>query len=259
MLTRRNIQRIVSLRQKKHRNELGLFVAEGQRLVSELLKSHLDVAEIYHTGNLEKMFTVDSKIATTLVSENEMNRISALSTPTPVLALVKMPLYNAEPINHANQLVLALDSIQDPGNMGTILRLADWFGIDTILCSNDTADIFSPKVVQASMGAIARIKVHYCNLPTKLSAYSKNSPIFGTYLEGESIYDLPGVESGCIVMGNEGNGISPEVGSCITQKIHIPDFAGGRARVESLNVAMATAIVLSEFRRKQVALINHET
>lgn len=252
MLTRGNIQQIVSLRQKKYRKELGLFVAEGQRLVSELMSSHLAVAEIYYTSNFEIKLTLDSKVAATLVSESEMKRISSLTTPTPVLALVEIPLYSSEPINPVNQLVLALDSIQDPGNMGTILRLADWFGIDNIICSADTADIFSPKVVQASMGAIARIKVHYCDLPTQLLAYSKSSPIFGTYLEGESIYDLPRVESGFIVMGNEGNGITPEVGSYVSKKIHIPGFAGDRARVESLNVAMATAIVLSEFRRKQL-------
>jgi TrmH family RNA methyltransferase len=148
------------------------------------------------------------------------------------------------------KLSLALDDIQDPGNMGTIIRLADWFGIDFIICSNSTVDVFSPKVVQASMGAISRVKVIYCDLQKTLSEYNKLIPIYGTFMGGSNIYNEKLASKAIIVMGNEGNGISPDVEKLITDKIHIPSFATNRSTVESLNVAMATSIVCSEFRRR---------
>jgi len=164
-----------------------------------------------------------------------------------VLAVVRFPTYKLD-VDPSKELVLALDTIQDPGNMGTIIRLADWFGIDNIVCSHGCADAFAPKAIQATMGAIAHVKVHYTDLITWLSQHTVNCPIIGACMDGENIYKAKKEHAGIIVMGNEGNGISPAVDKLITHRIHIPTFARGRQKVESLNVAMATAIILSEFK-----------
>ena len=150
----------------------------------------------------------------------------------------------------AKNLVLALDDVQDPGNLGTIMRIADWFGIKDIFCSKATADIFNPKAVQATMGAVARVKIHYTDLAKELSALPSSIPVYGTFLEGDIIYDTQLSANGVIIMGNEGNGISKEVGKTVSRKLYIPNWPAGAATSESLNVAIATAIVCSEFRRR---------
>lgn len=244
MLSRNDIKRVKSLQQKKVRDELGLFVAEGYRLVEQILAGGFEIVEVYHT----EKFTTNQRIDANLiaVSESEMSRISGLTAPSPVLAVAKYPEYtlNADP---ASELVLALDTVQDPGNMGTIIRLADWFGVNHVVCSNGCTDAFAPKTIQATMGAIANVKVHYVDLTEWLSN-QKGSSVYGAFMDGENIYSMEKKQTGIIIMGNEGNGISKPVEPFITHRIHIPSFAIGREKVESLNVAMAAAIVLSEFK-----------
>ncbi len=244
MLSRNDIKRVKSLQQKKFRDEYGLFVAEGYRLVDQILAGSFEIVELYHT----EKFTTNQKIDANLIaiSESEMSRISGLATPSPILAVVKYPAYpmNADP---ARELVLALDTVQDPGNMGTIIRLADWFGVNHVVCSHGCADAFAPKTIQATMGAIANVKVHYVDL-TEWLANQKGCPVYGAFMDGENIYSMEKKQTGIIIMGNEGNGISKTVERFISHRIHIPSFAMGREKVESLNVAMATAIVLSEFK-----------
>ncbi len=250
MLSKSTIKSINSLRIKKYRNEKGLFIAEGERLVEDILNSTLKVKSIYQIldwrPNLKTSFSNRFD-----VTPDEMKKISGLSSPSNVFALVSIPDYNVVEIDFSNTLSLALDGVQDPGNMGTIIRLADWFGIDTILCSNETVDAYSPKVVQSCMGAISRVKIIYCDLQKTLSEYNKLIPIYGTFMGGSNIYNEKLVSKAIIVMGNEGNGISPDIEKLITDRIHIPSFAANRSTVESLNVAMAASIVCSEFRRRK--------
>ncbi len=249
MLSKNAIKRISSLRIRKYREESGVFVAEGCRLVDEILTSELEVKELYHTSEWKNSgLTRNTYIE--MVSVDEMKKISGQSSPTPVLSIVSTPKYSILNINFATELVLALDTVQDPGNLGTIIRLADWFGINSVICSNGTADAFSPKVVQSSMGAITRVKVIYCDLPSELAKHTGTVPVYGAFMEGNNIYTANLSQTGIVVMGNEGNGISPAVAQLVTQKIHIPTYANDRTSVESLNVAMATAIICSEFRRR---------
>jgi RNA methyltransferase, TrmH family len=249
MLSKNSIKYINSLKVKKYRNEEHLFIAEGERLIEELLNSTLQLKTIYYTSE----WTLRNKNLNFEVVEityDEMRKISGLDSSSPVLALVKIPDNELTQNLVSDKLILALDDIQDPGNMGTIIRLADWFGIDYIICSKGTVEVFSPKVVQASMGAISRVKVVYCELPMVLKEYSKTLPIYGTFMEGNNIYNENLASKGIVVMGNEGNGISDEVARLVSNKIHIPSFANNRGNIESLNVAMATAIVCSEFKRR---------
>lgn len=249
MLTKNTIKRISSLQTKKFRKEQGFFIAEGSKLIDELLNSKLEIKEVYHTSEW-KCTNFNRNIYSELISNDEMKKISTLTTPSQVFAVIGIPEYNLGDIDFANELVLALDTIQDPGNLGTIVRLADWFGINSIICSHDTVDIFSPKVVQASMGAITRVKVLYCDLKEELTRIKNIVPIYGTFMEGSNIYKTELKSKGVVVMGNEGNGISPEIEILVSHKIHIPSFAKDRTNVESLNVAMATAIVCSEIQRR---------
>lgn len=242
-MTKNTIKRVKSLQQKKFRNELGLFVAEGQKLVGELLNSKFEMVEIFHT---EQFIIPKADCPVTLISQSDMERISGLVTPSPVLAVVKYPSHTLS-FDPCKELVLALDTIQDPGNMGTIIRLADWFGIDQIVCSRGCVDAFAPKTIQSTMGAIAHVKIHYTDLVAWLKQQNK-CPIIGACMAGDNIYSSKKSQSGIIVMGNEGNGISSDVDKLITHRIHIPAFAKGRQIVESLNVAMAAAIILSEFK-----------
>lgn len=249
MLTKNTIKRLSSLQSKKFRKEFGIFIAEGPKLMEELLNSNLEIKEIYYTSEWQYP-NFNSKIYSELISNDEMKKISALTTPSQVFAVIGIPEYNIGDIDFANELVLALDTIQDPGNLGTIVRLADWFGINSIICSHETVDIFSPKVVQSTMGAITRVKVIYCDLKEELTKIKTKVPVYGTFMEGSDIYETELKSKGVVVMGNEGNGISADIEKLITHKIHIPNFAKDRTSVESLNVAMATAIVCSEFRRR---------
>ena len=187
-----------------------------------------------------------------LEAENEdIRKASFLKNPQDVLAVFKRPDWPIDESDPSSSLVLALDGIQDPGNLGTIIRLADWFGIEHIVCSPDTADVFAPKTVQATMGALAHVKVHYTNLEDYLKTQvAKQVPLFGTFLDGENMYTKDLKANGIIVMGNEGNGIRPQIEALIDQKLYIPSFPPERETSESLNVAIATAVICAEFRRR---------
>ena len=240
MITRAEILDIKSLATKQGREELGAFIAEGEKLVGEIRNSSLRIRRILQT----KPIFADGE----LVSEKEMERISQLKSANSVLAVVELPTRKLANVQPNKNLVLALDRVQNPGNLGTIIRLADWFGISDIVCSEDTADCFNPKVVQATMGAILRVRVHYTNLP-KWLAEQRDTKIYGTFLEGENIYNAQLDKSGVIVMGNEGQGISDEVAKCVSHKLLIPPYPADSVTSESLNVAIATAIICAEFRR----------
>ena len=241
MITRAEILDIKSLATKQGREDLGAFIAEGEKLVGEIRNSSLRIRRILQT---KPIFT-DGE----LISEKEMERISQLKSANSVLAVVELPKHKLSLANPTKNLVLCLDRIQNPGNLGTIIRLADWFGISDIVCSEDTADCFNPKVVQATMGAILRVRVHYTNLAKWLSAQG-DTKVYGTFLEGENIYNAQLAKSGVIVMGNEGQGISAEVAKCVSHKLLIPPYPADRCGSESLNVAVATAVICSEFRRR---------
>ena len=241
MLSKNQIKLITSLTQKKYRKQHQLFIAEGKKVIEELLQSNFELESLFVTN--ENIFTTVSKNKINAITSSELKKISVLSTANDCLALFKIPL---EKENNIKGLVLALDDIRDPGNLGTIIRLCDWFGIETLLCSEETVDVYNPKVVQATMGSISRVKVIYTNLEKVLQEASL--PIFGTFMDGENIYQKELPKEGVIIMGNEANGISAEIESLVTQKIAIPRF-GKLQQTESLNVATATAIILSEFKR----------
>ena len=241
MITRAEILDIKALATKQGREDLGAFIAEGEKLVGEIRNSSLRIRRILQT----KPIFADGE----LISEKEMERISQLKSANSVLAVVELPKHKLALADPTKNLVLALDRIQNPGNLGTIIRLADWFGISDIVCSEDTADCFNPKVVQATMGAILRVRVHYTNLAEWLSSH-KGTTIYGTFLEGENIYNAQLEKSGVIVMGNEGQGISAEVAEKVSHKLLIPPYPADRCGSESLNVAVATAVICSEFRRR---------
>ena len=241
MITRAEILDIKALATKQGREEQGAFIAEGEKLVGEIRNSSLRIRRILQT----KPIFAEGE----LISEKEMERISQLKTANSVLAVVEVPKHKLALADPTKNLVLCLDRIQNPGNLGTIIRLADWFGISDIVCSEDTADCFNPKVVQATMGAILRVRVHYTNLAEWLNSH-KGATIYGTFLEGENIYSAQLDKSGVIVMGNEGQGISAEVAECVSHKLLIPPYPADRCGSESLNVAVATAVICSEFRRR---------
>ena len=271
MVSKNQIKLVRSLEQKKYRQREGLFVAEGPKVVGDLLAAGFEARAVFATE--EWISTIASQSAslaqyvapyTTPVSPDELRKLSFLQHPQQVLAVFRLPslftlhpspvaVHPSPPTPKLSRLVLALDGIQDPGNLGTIIRVADWFGIGRIYCSQDTADAWNPKVVQATMGSIARVYIIYCDLPELLARLTKeyaevglSFPICGTVLDGDNIYtaDLP--SEAVIVMGNEGNGISQPVRSLLTHRLLIPAFHSGP---ESLNVAIATAITCSEFRR----------
>lgn len=252
MLTANTIKFIKSLQQKKQRKQSGLFVAEGHRLVSDLIASSLKINSIYYTPEWDFNKRIHDQ-SYTEISTKEMGRISGLTSPSPVVAVCPIPEYRFTINQSLSNLTLALDGVQDPGNMGTIIRLADWFGINEIICSPDCADAFAPKVVQATMGAIARVKVIYTNLlDTIAEAKIAKMPVYGTFLSGANIYTHNLQKNGIVVLGNEGKGVSKEVENLISEKITIPSFVEQGDTSESLNVAMATAIVCSEFRRRTI-------
>lgn len=240
MVSKNQIKLITALRQKKFREEYQMFFAEGMKVIAELLESDFELFHLYETANV---FPEVSNSVKTRIDENELKKISALNTPNNCLAVFRIP--NPKPIVESG-LIVALDDIRDPGNLGTILRLCDWFGVTQLLCSHETVDIYNPKVVQATMGSITRVSIHYIDLKPFLE--HTQLPIFGTFMDGENIYQsaLPG--EGIVIMGNEANGISHDIEKMIQRRISIPRF-GPLQQTESLNVATATAIVLSEFRR----------
>jgi TrmH family RNA methyltransferase len=248
-LSKNKLKYIRSLKEKKQRSEYGTFVAEGNKMVSDLLpfmKCQLLVA----TSDFLKLTDTTGIEEVIEVNDSQLAQASFLQNPQQVLAVFYQP-GDIQEMNIENELVLALDGIQDPGNMGTIVRLADWYGIHHIFCSQDTADVYNPKVVQATMGALARVKVHYTELAIFLTQ-NKHVPIYGTFLDGENMYCQKITANGIIVMGNEGNGIRPEIEKLVTKKLYIPNYPIGNPTSESLNVAIATAIVCAEFRRQHI-------
>ncbi len=246
-LSKNKIKYIRSLKEKKYRFEYGTFVAEGNKLVNDLLP-YMTCQLLVATSEFLKMTDVTDAEEVIEVSESQLSQISFLRNPQQVLAVFYQSTNDLTP-DFQKELVLALDGIQDPGNLGTIVRLADWYGINHIYCSLDTADLYNPKVVQATMGALARVNVHYVDLPSFLGT-NKQIPIYGTLLNGGNIYQKEITQNGILVMGNEGNGISPEIENLITEKLYIPNYPVGSPTSESLNVAIATAIVCAEFRRR---------
>ncbi len=233
MISKQELKFVRSLSQKKYREENSMFIIEGEKLLLEAEKSGATVLKVYKKGE---------------IGDDEMSRISLLSTPSPVLAVIKMPDIGICELNPKN-LYLALDSVKDPGNLGTIIRIADWYGIDDIFLSEGCVEVYNPKCVQATMGAIFRVRVHYVNLKHFITSNKKSIPVYGTFLEAQSMYDFKLQNRGIIVLGSESDGITAEVSSVIENKIKIPPFPGDSERSESLNVAVAAAIMCSEFRR----------
>ncbi len=254
MLSKNQIKFITSLKLKKFREEHNLFIAEGTKIVCELLTSSIHVKQVYATSEFFRNNKIDNTIERFEIKENELVRISTLHTPNQVLAVCEIPNYNLEIETLKNKLTLVLDNIQDPGNLGTIIRIADWFAIENIICSNTTADIYNPKVVQSTMGSIARIKIHYQDLESLFQSTIINNqlPIFGALLQGENIYKTQLPKNAIIIIGNESKGISENIIPFITNKISIPTFSQlktNTGEAESLNAAIATSIICSEFRR----------
>ena len=241
MLTTAQIKLIRSLAQKKEREACGLFVVEGEKMVAEAQRSGWAVEAVYRVEE---------------VGEKAMERMSLLATPSPVLALVRIPDAVRNAPDPGEGLYLALDGIRDPGNLGTILRIADWFGIDAVYASPDTADLFNPKVVQATMGALFRVRFHYRDIPALCrQALQAGGRVYGTFLDGENLYgkalscgeQAPAV----IVIGNEAHGISAETAAVVSDRLYIPPFPADDPGSESLNAAVATAVTVAEFRRRQ--------
>jgi len=239
MVSKNQIKLINSLQQKKYRKLHNLFIAEGKKVIQELIDAKFNLEHLFVTK--ENLF--DNKHQPVLIADVDLKKITALTTANDCLAVFKTKEIS---FKESSGLELALDDIKDPGNMGTIIRLCDWFGISRIVCTEESVDIYNPKVVQATMGSLARVEVVY----TDLKSYIKNAntEVFGTFMEGENIYKQTLPTSGIIVMGNEANGISRDIEKLVTQKISIPRF-GTLQQTESLNVATATAIILSEFKR----------
>ena len=240
MVSKNQIKLITGLQQKKYRNEHQLFLAEGVKVIQELLQSNIVLDHLFET---ESIFETVPAAQKTLIKEADMKRMSALNTPSSCLAVFHIPA--PKPIDFKG-LIVALDDIRDPGNLGTIIRLCDWFGVTQLLCSKETVDLYNPKVIQATMGSVSRVQVNYVDLATFIS--ETTLPVFGTFMDGKNIYKESLPSEGILIFGNEANGISPALEQKIKNRIAIPRF-GNLQQTESLNVATATAIFLSEFRR----------
>ncbi len=248
MISKAKIKYIRSLELKKHRSAENVFVAEGPKVVGDLMVTMAPTLLI-HTAHWVPV-AVPSTTEEIVVSDDELHKVSFLQHPQDVLAVFPQPMPSGALPDASRALVLALDGVQDPGNLGTIIRIADWFGIEQIVCSTDTADAYNPKVIQATMGSIARVSVTYTDLARYLTTLPADTPVYGTLLDGSSIYATPLTAHGVIVMGNEGKGISAPIRQLITHRLLIPNYPAGRPTTDSLNVAIATAITCSEFRRR---------
>ncbi len=248
MISKSKIKQIHSLELKKNRKSENVFVAEGPKVVGDLLENR-QAQTIVATQEWLHGRSFNSSTEVIEVTEDELRKVSFLQHPQQVLAVFPQISEAGNIEFNPEELYLALDGVQDPGNLGTIIRIADWFGISNIFCSQDTADVYNPKVVQATMGSIARVNLHYCDLNQLFDGIPEDTPVYGTLLNGENIYSQELSSHGIIVMGNEGKGITPAIRSRVNHKLLIPNYPEGRQTADSLNVAIATAITCSEFRR----------
>lgn len=251
MITNNQIKYFKQLQQKKCRDSEGLFVIEGIKLVNEAMMHHYsEVNTILSTKEALNQLLKNKENIVEVVPYEIIKRISALKTPQQTIAIMHIPQRQKLSQIKKNEIIIALDKIKDPGNLGTIIRLADWFGVEHIICSKESVDCYNPKVVQASMGAIFRVKIHYYDL-TEFLESQKEACIYGTMLEGENIYNVGLELPGIVLMGNESEGISKGLQKYVRKSIHIPNFSINQVKSESLNVSIATSIALSEIRRKQ--------
>lgn len=253
MLSKQKSSLVSSLKYKKFRDSYNMFVAEGEKLIMDLAMSFRCKYLISTDESL--LWSIDAEERIKVDSIGELKRISSLTTPSKLLAVFYKADYESviSVSQLRGELVLAIDSVQDTGNLGTIVRIADWYGIGHIVCSHGTVDVYNPKCVQATMGALANVSVYYTNLFQFLSeAQECNIPVYGTFLTGENIYRKSLSNSGIILLGNEGHGISDSIAGLVTDRITIPHFSASQHRSESLNVAIATAVVCSEFRRRDI-------
>ena len=245
MISKNQIKFIKQLELKKYRQREGLFVAEGPKVVGDLMTRYRPTA-IYATDD----YTPPCAAEVQRISDDELRKVSFLQHPQQVVALFPLPSHQMLPSSvSTTELTLALDGVQDPGNLGTIIRIADWFGINRIVCSEETADAWNPKVVQATMGSIARVDISYTDLSAWIDQQPEGTPVYGTLLDGDDIYAQELSEGGVIIMGNEGKGLTEKVRRRVTRRLLIPSYRKDDT-AESLNVAIATAIVCSEFRRR---------
>lgn len=251
MLSKHVTKIVQNLEKKKFREKYNLFKIEGEKLVGELLLSGLKIRSILaYEGWIQAHEQAADRYEVTVVDEKEMSSISNFQSLPEVIALAEIPQYTPVPAEIRNSLSLVLNGIQDPGNLGTILRVADWFGIGHVFCDEDCASFHNPKCVQASMGAVFRVQVHYTDLPTLLRTYrTETFRSYGTFLNGNNIYQTSLPSQGFIIMGNEGKGIRPEIEELVDERLTIPSFARSSYSTESLNVGVATGIILSEFKR----------
>jgi TrmH family RNA methyltransferase len=255
MLSKNRLRFIVSLQKKKIRDEQNLFVIEGDKLVKEFLNSDMKVISLL--AKPEFLASLSEDIQGRIkevepVSCEELKQISSLKTPHNAIALIERPVIKTNPMLILNELCVALDFIQDPGNLGTIIRAASWFGIKNVVCSEDCVDVYNPKVIQATMGAILNVKVHYHDLKKLLSAaLDQGTPVYGTTLKGESIYDQKLSENGVILLGNESKGISEDLIPFVTIRLMIPKLTSAKHGIDSLNVGMAASVIFSEFARRR--------
>ncbi len=254
MLSKNKKKFITSLIHKKYRKQFNAFFAEGHKLNHDLISSETSCIELIATDEWiqKNKNLLPEDIITTITTETELKSISNLKSSPPVIGIYEITDHKLSIEQLSDSLIITLDGVQDPGNMGTIIRIADWFGIKNIICSEDSADIYNPKVVQASMGAIARINVQYVDLPSFIEQYKTETrlPVYGTFLEDENIYNQDLSKNGMIIMGNEGKGISTQIEQLITDKLYIPNYPPNAPTSESLNVSVATAIICSEFRKR---------
>ncbi len=250
MLSKNQLRFLQSLSAKKIREKSGLYIAEGEKIVEELLESGEEIKHLFATPSwIEKNQKKIKKTNTIEVKEIELKKISKLTTPNEVLAVVPMPANKLSVNTLKDKLVIALDDIRDPGNLGTIIRIADWFGIDEIICSKQTVDCFNHKVVQAAMGSLLRVHIHYTSLDALLKNAAENKiEIYGALLDGKNMYEAGLSDKGIIVIGNESKGISANIQALIQKRISIPTYSKKKG-AESLNAAIATAIICGEFRR----------
>ncbi|HBT85039.1 MAG TPA: RNA methyltransferase [Porphyromonadaceae bacterium] len=248
-LSKNKIKYIRSLKDKKYRNINNTFVAEGTKLVFDLLKS----CKCQLIAALPEIINSNPNIRSEeiiIANSEELKKATFLKTAPTIIAVFYQPEFKLNRTNLKDKLSIVLDGVQDPGNVGTIVRIADWFGIENIICSEDSADVYNPKTVQATMGSIARVSVNYTDLSSLLNEYS-DFPVYGTFLDGNNIYYEELSHNGFIIMGSEGKGISNKIINYVNNKLYIPEFPAGSTSTDSLNVAVATAVVCSEFRRRK--------